>query len=729
MRWNSGASVFRLRNILLGAAITFYGFVPCVQSVSGASSERQSRGDVQEANAKATQETASSPDCPTGKPCGARAPYCLNYTPPSTHKAKLIPSLPYGITVAGNYYLDSDLTSPGNGIYVLYKGDEPIDINLNGHTITYGTVANGSGPTAIGEYGILSCSLGSALDPSYQRSGQCATGGISPGNITIENGSIVQSPSASQYYDPNNCPGSGVGSGSKGACSSHHETAASDVINIQTASSITIRHLTLTWQNVDSDGAHLNYQWKTGTGDVVECNTFNNKVTLINNRSYPRGASISDMSRISGQLLATYRYNTFLGAPQQVIALGFGWTPAVIEYNDINAGYYQAPPYTTQLKGYSNDYSIVCPSPSTSPPYAGSSVAYNYIHNVHGRGIGCIYDGDLRGMAIHDNYVSGGENAANAEYGTNGSVNGGAWVGGCEIDGGRGFEAKGSTAIELYHNTFIVNIGACGGGGIVFTGFQGDAASCSCSVPSSAPFSVHDNTIQVVNVGGASSAYGDAACYIFDESQGTFSNLFTPFRGENCTTDGDFVTSDGYQPGDYFSFYSPTWARGSHPLSTGCGGTAAQDACGYMMHWQGASTPPPDELGYVFQDVSLGSGASLSFYGEHYGGSPRARSATVQWTYTQTVMNAATNSPIAGATVSATDAGGSQSTCTTNGSGQCALELRQEVVSSPAGDSTLTTKNENPSALTITAAGCTPATFKLSIKRPTSETHLLTCSQ
>ena len=104
---------------------------------------------------------------------------------------------------------------------------------------------------------------------------------MSPGNITIENGSIVQSPNASQYYDPNNCPGSGVGSGSGGACSSHHETVASDVINIQTASSITVRHLTLTWQNVDSDGVHLNYQWKTGTGDVVECNTFNNKVQLI----------------------------------------------------------------------------------------------------------------------------------------------------------------------------------------------------------------------------------------------------------------------------------------------------------------------------------------------------------------------------------------------------------------------------------------------------------------
>ena len=114
---------------------------------------------------------------------------------------------------------------------------------------------------------------------------------------------------------------------------------------------------------------------------------------------------MSDMAHISGQLLATYRYNTFVGAPQQVIALGFGYTPAVIEYNDINAGYYQAPPYTTQLKAYSNDYSITCPSPPLSPPYTGSVVAYNYIHNTNGRGIGCIYDGDEHGMPIYGNYV------------------------------------------------------------------------------------------------------------------------------------------------------------------------------------------------------------------------------------------------------------------------------------------------------------------------------------
>ena len=99
----------------------------------------------------------------------------------------------------------------------------------------------------------------------------------------------------------------------------------------------------------------------------------------------------------------------------------------------------------------------------------------------------------------------------------------------------------------------------------------------------------------------------------------------------------------------------------------------------------------------------------------------------MQWTYTPTVVNGATNNPIAGATVSTRDAGGRQSSCTTNSSGQCVLELRQEVVSSPAGDATLTTRNENPTALTIAAPGCTSLNFDLIISQTTTQTQTLIC--
>jgi hypothetical protein len=664
---------------------------------------------------------AEGQNCPTGKPCGATAPYCESYVAPSTSGATLISSLPYVISASGNYYLDSDLTSTGIGIAVKASN---VDINLNGHAITYGAVANGSGASAIGEYGILACNAGGIaafeLDPTYGTNGYCngsgTGGGSTATNITVENGTIIQSPNASQYYDPQNCPGSGIGSGSQGACSSHHETTASDVINIQGTTGITIRHMTLTWQNVDSDGIHLTWQ-QPGAGDVVECNTLNDKVTQINNRAYPRGMPISDMEVNSNQAPATYQYNTIIGTPQVAIGLGKGAPGAVVQYNDINQSYYQAPPFTSQLQSYSNDYAISCPVGS------GSRIAYNYIHSVNGRGIGCIYQYDTKGLAIYGNYLSAGETTANSEYGPNGSVNGGAWIGGCEIDGGRGFEAKSSLGFSLYSNTFIVNVGGCGGGGIVFTSFPCSGMG-SCPVPASASFNVHDNTIQIVNAEGRLTlgTTQQAACYIFDTAQGNYSNYFSPFLRDNCTSDGDFVATDGYDPGDYFSFISPTWVKGGHPLSSGCGWPGG--GCGHIMHWQGNQSPPSDELGFVFQDVLLGNGASINFEGDT--GSPLARSATIQWTYTPTVMNSL-GGPIYGATVTARDAGGNTPICTTDAAGRCSVVLREEVVSSPVGNATLTTTNENASAVSITASGCSALNYNLTISAPTNDTRTLSC--
>lgn len=686
----------RTRDILLALAIAICGLTQSSKTVAG-----RKPGMI-----LSREETASS-NCPTGQPCGATAQYCQNYVPPSTNGARLISSLPYDVSRGGNYYLDSDLTSEGNGIYVTYQGGAPIDINLNGHTITYGIVANGSGPTAIGEYGILDCAKSTItrLDSSYKTNAYCANGPFAPSNITIENGTIIQSPNASQYYDSNNCPGSKLGlTPNHIPCSSHHETVMSDVIKIQNTRSVILTHLTLTWQNVDSNGLALDYE---GSGFDIECNRFNDKVTQINNRAYQEGAAINMALGGTGQKLTTIKYNTMIGSPQSIINLNTGRIPADIEYNDMAAGYYQVPPYTAQVRGYSNDYAIYCPNG------LGSAVAYNYIHSVNGRGIGCLYDGDTHGLPVHDNYVSTAELAANAEYGPNGEVNGGVWVGRCEIDGGRGWEAKGTASVQVYKNTFILNVGECGGADIVLTDYVSPVCA-GCPGKASSPFSIHDNTLQVTNTGGHQTlqVQTQAACYLFDHSAGTYSNFFTPFLRENCTTDGDFVATDGFSPGDYFSFDAPTWARGNHPLSA-CGQDAT--SCGYMMHWQGVSTPPADELGFVFKDVSTGTGAALSFWGEHVGGAPLARSATVQWTYTVTVQNVV-GSAISGATVGASDAGGQQSTCTTDSNGECSLELRQEVVGSPAGNARLTTTNENPNTVRIEAAGYSPLTYEVSVR-------------
>ena len=668
-----------------------------------------------------TVNGTSSGNCPTGQPCGATASYCQNYTPPSTSGATLISSLPYTVTASGNYYLDADLESTGNGISVKASN---VDINLNGHTLTYGTVANGSGASQIGEYGVLACNTGNlnseGLDASYGSNGQCENGGLSAGAITVENGTIVQSPNASQYYDPTNCPGSGPGSG----CHHDHSTVASDVINVQYSYGLTVKHITLTWQSVDSDGIHANWQ-TTGAGHDIECNTFNDEVTQLNNRAYPRGMAVDLQNPGSSSSATTVEYNTILGTPQNAIDGGTAGT--VIQKNDINQGFYQGPPFTSELRMYTNDYAIG-PGGNTADgcPLSGV-IAYNYVHSVAGRGIGCVFERDLNGLSIHDNYVSTTETVENAEYGPNGNSPGATWVSACQGGGGRGFEAKESLGINLYNNTFILSVGACGGVGIVFVEFP--CGDFTCPAPASQSFDVHDNTIQINNDSGSSILANsmDTACYSFDTVQGNYSNYFsTPFLQNKCTSDGDYVVTDGYDPGDYLTFLSETYTMGPHPLASGCGGVPSA-GCGHMMHWAGVTSPPADELGFVFQDLTFANGAGPSFEGDPFGGSPLARSATVEWTYTPTVLSSATAAPILGATVSAIDAGGSTTTCTTDGAGQCSLVLRQEVITSPAGNATLTTTNEDPSAVTITATGCSTLNYNLTITATTSDSRTVTC--
>jgi hypothetical protein len=143
------------------------------------------------------------------------------------------------------------------------------------------------------------------------------------------------------------------------------------------------------------------------------------------------------------------------------------------------------------------------------------------------------------------------------------------------------------------------------------------------------------------------------------------------------------------------------------------------------MHWQGQQGPPNDELGFVFQDVVTAGGAAVNFVGD--GGTPTPRSATVKWTYTVTVQSSATSAALAGATVSATDGGGNNTSCTTNSSGVCSLTLNQESVSSPSGNSTLTTRTLNPNSISISAAGCTAMNYSIAIANTTSETRTLSC--
>jgi hypothetical protein len=329
----------------------------------------------------------------------------------------------------------------------------------------------------------------------------------------------------------------------------------------------------------------------------------------------------------------------------------------------------------------------------------------------------------MGGATLHDNYVQSITLTTNGEYGPNGQTPGAAWVGGCEIDGARGFEAKEAVNMSIYNNTFVVQGAGCGGGALVFTAEMLPCTDATCPTTTT-PFDVHDNVEIVQNTSGGStlSSGQPLSCYILDGSSGSTGNWFTPFLRDRCTTDGNFITSDGYDPGNDFSWVSPTFALGTHPLADDCGGSSSTGStCGRLVMWFGQEAPPSDELGYSFQDLTLSSGASLSF---NQAGTAMARGATIEWTYQVTVQRASNGGPASGALVSATDAGGNHASCTTDGTGTCSMVLRQEVVGDAQG-APISTTSENPNSVTITEPGCNTLNYDLTIVGTTNETKVL----
>lgn len=286
--------------------------------------------------------------------------------------------------------------------------------------------------------------------------------------------------------------------------------------------------------------------------------------------------------------------------------------------------------------------------------------------------------------------------------------------------------------MTVANNTFRTHVSGCGGSAVELAELP--CISMSCPSTATHPLSFAGNTEVIYNNGGstASTAGQDMACFDLQVIEGNYSNYFptTPiFQNDSCITDGDFAVSEAYGPGDYVSWGNPSFTIGSNPYSTGCAGSGSSFPCQNAMNFQGqAGQGVPNELGYVIGNMTLGNGAALKFNaGGNFGTGTTQRGLTVEWTYTPTVSSSLTSSPISGATVSATDAGGTTSSCQTNASGQCSLVLRQEVVSSPAGGSNLTTTSMNPIAVTISASGCTSLPLSLSLTGLTSALETLIC--
>lgn len=322
------------------------------------------------------------------------------------------------ITSPGDYYLSNNLSCPGTALFISGPG---INLNLNGHTITYGT----SGGTTGAVYGIENDACWDTGQKAKAVPCDNENAGIA---ANIYNGSIVQSTKAPPF--------------------SHAFFFGQDNNTDQT---IDIHNVTMTIQQTGSEAFLSNFQ----SGQIIfEDNTIYDNVKSIN---YPGQSDEAARSDFQGQAVFVANSTTMkaadkidnnkiVGSPQGGILDSS--TGAYVFQNDISMN-----------STYTNDFCVDVPG-------SDQQVYSNYCHPVNGRGIHV----NGKGSHIYNNSIVVTEAAVNTEYH------------GCEIDGAYGIQVEddieAAGGVSITGNTATLTTGACGGAAFRMTGWEaGSTAS------------------------------------------------------------------------------------------------------------------------------------------------------------------------------------------------------------------------------------------------------------
>lgn len=321
------------------------------------------------------------------------------------------------ITHPGNYYLSRDLSCPGTALFLSGPG---INLNLNGHTITYGTAGGALGAV----YGIEN---DACWDTSHKaRAVPCDSrnAGVA---ANIYNGSIVQSTRAPSFS---------------------HALFFGQDNNNQT---VNVHNVTITIQQTGTQAFYSDFQ----LGQILfEHNTVYDRVKSIN---YPGQGNLSARANFQGQAVGIFDSKTMrtpnridnnkiVGSPQGGIRDTS--TDSHIFQNDIS-----------MTSTYSNDFCVDVTG-------ADQQVYSNYCHPVNGRGLHV----NGRGSHVYNNLIVVTEARVNNEYG------------GCELDGAYGIQLEDDIqsvgGITINGNSATLDTGSCGGAALRITGWpEGGTAS------------------------------------------------------------------------------------------------------------------------------------------------------------------------------------------------------------------------------------------------------------
>lgn len=314
------------------------------------------------------------------------------------------------LTLPGKYYLSSDVASAG----VCFGIDsDNIDLNLNGHTITYGT-GGGAKPTPA----IEGHDCWSKTNPGY--AGPC---GSAHGGLEVHGGTIVQSKKAAAFS-----PVFGFGQGSF-------------------SSAPYVHNITARFQNT---GAQFYSSSYLPSGARIEDNIIYDNVTDI---QQPGQGKLSARSAFQGQAIYIgqnvqnpgvgdrIRDNRIVGSPQGGIRTVN--QNSVISGNDISMN-----------ATYANDFCADVPANNTM-------VTKNYCHPRSGRG----FHVNASHVIIEGNIITVTELKQDPEYG--GCESGGAY--GVQLEFDSSFLSSPPTGVVVRRNTITAIAGACQAVGLRLT--------------------------------------------------------------------------------------------------------------------------------------------------------------------------------------------------------------------------------------------------------------------
>jgi hypothetical protein len=385
------------------------------------------------------------------------------------------------LTSGGHYYLANDVSSPGTCFGIDADG---ISLNLNGHTITYGT-GGGTTPTPAIEGHDCWFVTGHFIG------GPC---GSRHGGVEVYNGTIIQSPNSASFSDAFS-----FGQGTFSSAPYIHDITAT----------------------IQNQGAQFYYSTFMVPGARIENNNITDNVTNI---QLPGQGMLSARSAFQGQTIAilgpennpgtgdTITGNTIVGGPQGGIRSVNQNT--TISNNDISMN-----------SNYSNDYCFEVSA-------AGTKVTNNNCHPISGRGINI----DAGNVTVTNNTFNVTELMQNLEYGHNGQP-------GCEGGGAYGIRFK----YIPYNSSFSLNNDLISNNNVVVTAGPCQAVGVQFVLtPVNASITVMDNTVTTVNLNqgqqdysiGSLAAHGDGISVTGNTFRSTTGYVSGEWDGYNNFTIG-----------------------------------------------------------------------------------------------------------------------------------------------------------------------------------------------